>query len=150
MGRVCLTEPQIFVPGAFACPKCAFRLTKSNLNASDGSVTVNDECDDDCPNCEIPLTRVTWRDDARDAYGTAEVQMERALKTEREREAVVDVLRNLERANEALAATRSQQTYLSMIDNDRASEQLEQLDDARRDARSHLALITLLDSTGRR
>lgn len=136
-----MIEPQIFVRGVFGCSKCGFRLTKSNLNARDGSVTVNDECEDDCPNCAIPMTRVTWEEDAHDAYKTAESQMNRALKAERERDALADALRNLERANHDLAATRSQGTYLSMIDNDKATVALEALDEARRDARSRLALL---------
>ena len=73
----------IFVPGVFGCEKCGFRLAKSFLNARDGSVTVKDTCDDDCPNCAIPMTRITWEQDARDAYQTAESQMNRAIEAER-------------------------------------------------------------------
>jgi hypothetical protein len=72
----------IFVPGAFACEVCDFRLTASFLNARDGSVTANNEHDEDCPNCSVPMTRVTWEQEARDAFKTAESQMNRAIEAE--------------------------------------------------------------------
>jgi hypothetical protein len=52
-------------------------------------------------------------------------------------ERLAEALRALEalvQANDALAATRSQETYLSMIDKDGAADALATLDDARREA----------------
>lgn len=50
-----------------------------------------------------------------------------------------DALKNLETACENLALTRSQATYLSMLDVDGAQSQLEALDMARREARAMLS-----------
>lgn len=55
-------------------------------------------------------------------------------------DALVEALRGMEAANEALCATRSQETYLAMIDRDKAQDALVALDDARRNARALLAL----------
>ena len=74
----------IFVPGVFGCDKCGFRLAKSFLNPNSGAVTVNDTCDDDCNNCGIPLTRITWDQEAHSAYDTAGSQMNRAIEAERQ------------------------------------------------------------------
>ena len=50
-----------------------------------------------------------------------------------------DALQRLESANDALCAKRSRETYLAMIDNDKCTDELEELDAARRDARSALS-----------
>lgn len=52
--------------------------------------------------------------------------------------ALVEAARNLETAIDALAATRSHSTYLSMIDNDNAAQALLRLDGARQAARAAL------------
>lgn len=52
------------------------------------------------------------------------------------------ILRELEAACEALAATRSQETYLSMVDHDKATDALARLDRARAAARKALASQT--------
>ena len=49
-----------------------------------------------------------------------------------------EALERLEAACDALAATRSRETYLRMVDVDQATDQLQALDDARRDARTAL------------
>lgn len=53
-------------------------------------------------------------------------------------EAVREALANLERACDRLAGSRSQQTYLHMIDHDKATDLLAELDEARALARSAL------------
>jgi hypothetical protein len=55
-----------YVPGYWRCPKCAFCLQQKNLNARDGSVTARDDPGDKCPNCDGPLWRVSWQEDARE------------------------------------------------------------------------------------
>lgn len=55
---------EVYVPGQWRCPKCKFVLNQFNLNANDGSVTTRDEVGDKCPNCDKPLWRVTWKEDA--------------------------------------------------------------------------------------
>ncbi len=68
---------------------------------------------------------------------------------------LVRALDGLEAANEGLAAVRSDATYLSMVDVDKASDQLNRLDEARRIARAVLEgkrmggrYITLWRKTG--
>lgn len=71
----------IYVPGTWRCPKCQFVLVQSNLNAADGTVTARDEPGDKCPNCESPLWRVSWQQQAKEMaeYTEAEIIRSRAL-----------------------------------------------------------------------
>lgn len=57
----------VYAPGQWRCPKCEFTLMQSNLNALDGTVTARDEAGDKCPNCNSPLWRVSWKDEAIEA-----------------------------------------------------------------------------------
>jgi hypothetical protein len=75
---------QVFVPGQWRCPKCKFVLSQMNLNASDGAVTARDDAGDNCPNCDKPLWRVTWKDDAMEMAARCEEQMTRAVNAESE------------------------------------------------------------------
>lgn len=61
-------DPNVHVPGAYRCAKCGFRLQQMNLNAQDGTVTSRDQAGDVCPNDGAPLWRVTWKDDAAEAF----------------------------------------------------------------------------------
>ena len=63
---------KVFCPGTWRCPKCEFVLLQRNLNALDGSVTARDEAGDKCPNCNNTLWRVSWEQEAREAYGVVE------------------------------------------------------------------------------
>lgn len=69
------------VPGVLQCAKCQFRLIKTTLNVADGNAYANNE-PDVCPNCNVPMWRVSWRDEAEYSYKVAESQLERALKAE--------------------------------------------------------------------
>lgn len=53
-----------YVPGTWRCAKCNFFLNQRNLNANDGSVTARDQPGEPCPNCNVPLWRVTWKEEA--------------------------------------------------------------------------------------
>lgn len=70
----------IYCPGVLRCAKCDFRLIKTILTPA--GAFANEE-PDSCPNCDAPMWRVTWQDEAKDAYKTAESQMNRALEAER-------------------------------------------------------------------
>lgn len=63
---------QVYVPGVWRCAKCNFRLIQSNLNAGDATVTARDTPGEKCPNCDVPLWRVTWREEAEDLMGKEE------------------------------------------------------------------------------
>lgn len=63
---------------------------------------------------------------------------------------VREALSRLEKACDGLAATRSQATYLAMIDNDKASDALSELDEARRHARHVIAALALAASAATR
>lgn len=54
----------VHVPGMWRCAKCQFVLVQSNLNATDGTITARDTPGDKCPNCNVPLWRLTWREHA--------------------------------------------------------------------------------------
>lgn len=62
--QLAAAEPLAYAPGLWRCPKCNFRLVQSNLNTGDGSVTARNEPGDKCPNCNGPLWRVSWKQDA--------------------------------------------------------------------------------------
>ena len=53
---------KVYVPGLWRCAKCNFELIQSNLNGADGTVTARDQPGDKCPNCDVPLWRVTERE----------------------------------------------------------------------------------------
>ena len=65
---------QEYIPGVFRCAKCNFRLVQSNLNAADGTVTARDNAGEKCPNCSVPLWRVSWKDEAQENMEIAESQ----------------------------------------------------------------------------
>lgn len=72
---------KVYCPGVLRCAKCDFRLIKTTLNLADGEAYANNE-PDRCPNCDVPMWRVTWKDEAKEAYAVAESQMNRALEAE--------------------------------------------------------------------
>lgn len=69
------------VPGVLTCAKCDFRLTKTTLCVTDGNAYANND-PDNCPNCKVPMWRVTWREEAAEAYKVAESQIARAVAAE--------------------------------------------------------------------
>lgn len=69
-----------YCPGILRCAKCDFRLTKTVLTPAGAFANTEP---DTCPNCNVPMWLVTWKDEAHDAYKTAESQMKRALEAER-------------------------------------------------------------------
>lgn len=73
---------EVYVPGSWHCAKCKFTLLQSNLNARDGTVTPRDKPGDKCPNCNSPLWRATWKQDAFEMQERAVEQMERAKAAE--------------------------------------------------------------------
>lgn len=75
--RIAELERLVYVPGAWRCAKCKFVLIQSHLNARDGSITARDDPGDKCPNCDSPLWRVTWRQDAEDMAKRLEEFLER-------------------------------------------------------------------------
>lgn len=77
-------NPEIYVPGCWSCAKCHLVLVQSNLNAADGTVTARDTPGDKCPNCDSPLWRVTWKQQAKEMGDRAEQEILRSLGLERE------------------------------------------------------------------
>lgn len=59
-------DANVHVPGLWRCAKCDFTLVQRNLNSGDGSVTARDAPGDRCPNCDAPLWRVTWKQQAEE------------------------------------------------------------------------------------
>jgi hypothetical protein len=74
-------DPDVMVPGLLHCAKCGFRLNKVVLNVSDGNAYADTD-PDTCPNCNVPMWRVSWKDEAQHAYKVCESQVRRALKAE--------------------------------------------------------------------
>lgn len=67
------------VPGTLRCAKCDFRLIKTLLTPQGAFAN---PAPDECPNCHVPMWRVSWEEEAKDAYKTAESQMMRAITAE--------------------------------------------------------------------
>ena len=82
-------DPDVHVPGSWRCAKCGFRLQQMNLNAQDGTVTSRDQAGDVCPNDGAPLWRVTWKDDAAEAFDQIQALID---ENARLREALENVL----------------------------------------------------------
>lgn len=57
----------VYVPGLWRCPKCKFELQQMSLNAQDGTVTARDAPGEKCPNCHVPMWRVSERDARQEA-----------------------------------------------------------------------------------
>lgn len=70
----------IYCPGILACAKCGFRLNKTALTLAGAFA---DDSPDTCPNCNVPMWKTTWSDEAHQAYKVAESQMNRALEKEK-------------------------------------------------------------------
>lgn len=64
-------------PGVMHCAKCKFKLIRNNLNIHAGTITAGDSKTEPCPNGCGPLWPVTWEQEARDAYKTAEDMFDR-------------------------------------------------------------------------
>jgi Zn finger protein HypA/HybF involved in hydrogenase expression len=54
------------------CPKCKFTLVQSTLHAANGVVSARDEAGSKCPNCDSPLWRVSWKQEANEMMNMAE------------------------------------------------------------------------------
>lgn len=69
-------EPNL-APGVMHCAKCKFKLIRNNLNINAGTITAGNSKTEPCPNGCGPLWPVTWEQEARDAYKTAEDMFDR-------------------------------------------------------------------------
>lgn len=72
-------EAKLLAPGVLRCAKCDFRLIKTTLTPA-GAFANNTP--DTCPNCNVPMWRISWEDEAKEAFRVAESQMNRALEAE--------------------------------------------------------------------
>ncbi len=72
----------VYVPGLWRCAKCKFQLVQANLHASNGAVTSRDQPGDKCPNCDVPLWRVTEREAGNQLADRLEQEIERAHRLE--------------------------------------------------------------------
>lgn len=59
-----MRPPEMYVPGTWRCAKCEFRLVKSYLSMSNGTITANDTAGEKCPNCDVSMWRVSWKEHA--------------------------------------------------------------------------------------
>lgn len=60
--RVAELERLVYVPGLWKCAKCKFSLMQATISAHSGAIGTRDEPGERCPNCDVPLWRVTERD----------------------------------------------------------------------------------------
>lgn len=79
--RVAELERLVFVPGMHKCAKCQFVLISNYISASTGNVWAKDD-PEQCPNCDVPLWRVTERDAGNEVIERANEYLERAVRAE--------------------------------------------------------------------
>ena len=99
-------EKTDLVPGVVHCARCNFRLNRVTLYMGNGAIGPGGSETEQCPNGCGPMWPVTWKQEAEDAYKTAESQFERAKAAEdqlnacrpylKEGETAADALRRLE------------------------------------------------------
>lgn len=60
--RIAELEKLVYVPGLWKCAKCNFSLMQATISANSGAVSTRDQPGERCPNCDVPLWRVTERE----------------------------------------------------------------------------------------
>lgn len=68
-----------FVPGLFACPKCAFVLVSNTLYMKSGTIGANNK-PQECSNGCGPMWRVSWRQHAESLQSHLETTFEQGLR----------------------------------------------------------------------
>ncbi len=84
-----------FVPGCWRCAKCNFELNKSVLYVKSGNIGPDLGKPEACPNDGEPMQRVTWKADAMRVAEVCTGQVERAVKAESQRDALVMAMNNI-------------------------------------------------------
>lgn len=84
-----------FVPGCWRCAKCNFELNKSVLYVKGGGIGPDLGRPEPCPNDGEPMQRVSWKDDAMRVAKVCTGQVERAVKAESQRDALVMAMNNI-------------------------------------------------------
>ena len=60
------------VPGRLRCQKCGFVLVRVSLYMASGTTGPDESSSEPCLNCGEPMLPVTWEQEAREAWKTAE------------------------------------------------------------------------------
>ena len=107
------------VPGVWKCPKCKFTLTQRSLNANTGAVSVRDTPGEKCPNCDTPLWRHTWRDEAGELATLLEAELARRAANPSVFDELVDAL------EAQVASTRLFGKRLGLTDDEITTSQAE-------------------------
>ncbi len=107
-------EKLVYVPGLWKCAKCNFQLIQSSLNAHTGAIGVRDEAGERCPNCDVPLWRVSERDTSNELFKRCNEQMDRAEKAETELEVVRVELKGEQERSRHLLEERN--TWMDRVD----------------------------------
>ena len=95
------------VPGVVHCARCNFRLNRVTLYMGNGAIGPGGSETEQCPNGCGPMWPVTWKQEAEDAYKTAESQFERAKAAEDQIDACRPYLKEGETPAECLARNRA-------------------------------------------
>lgn len=85
--RVAEAEADRYVPGVWRCPACTFQLTRSVLYVKSGTVGADiGPLIQHCPNDEVAMERVTWKEYAKNIATVCEQQIKRAYDAEQARD----------------------------------------------------------------
>lgn len=75
----------LYVPGRLRCTKCRYKLTELVMSAATGEIGVSAKGvppPEPCPNDGAPMRPVSWEEEAREAWLTAEEVFDRTFKAE--------------------------------------------------------------------
>jgi rubrerythrin len=72
----------VYVPGRWRCAKCNFGLQQFKIRACDGAIGENDKTGEKCPNCDVPLWRVTEREAGNEISERAKEYLKLAVSAE--------------------------------------------------------------------
>jgi len=100
------------VPGVVHCARCNFRLNRVTLYMGNGAIGPGGSETEQCPNGCGPMWPVTWKQEAQDAYKTAESQFERAKAAEDQLDACSPYLKEGEAVADALIRMQKEITTL--------------------------------------
>lgn len=109
-------EKTDLVPGVVHCARCNFRLNRVTLYMGNGAIGPGGSETEKCPNGCGPMWPVTWKQEAEDAYKTAESQFERAKAAEDQLNACRPYLKDGETAADALKRLSERRTVRSLCE----------------------------------
>lgn len=106
-----------YIPGILKCKKCEFVLHSNAINASTGEMRASNKSED-CPNCNVPLWRITYKDEYNEAIALHDKMFDEKEKAEQELARVrktLEEIREIYAGMEEFKAVTAPEAYLQRI-----------------------------------